>query len=102
MIVRDFSPSLAHKPLLIFSFPCSAEEGWDSDFGGHLESSQGQLSACIFHILLFLPHPVGPVQFSAAIKQVSIRIPLDISADLIKLLLWFSLSIGKLDEGLHY
>lgn len=59
-----------------------------------------------FHILLFLHHPVGPVQMSAAIKQVSKRISLDISADLIKLLLWFSLSIGKhslqVDKGPHY
>lgn len=50
---------------------------------------------CIFHIFLFLQGPGGSVQLSAAIKRVSIRIPLDISTSLIYRLLWLSLGIGK-------
>lgn len=46
-------------------------------------------------MFLFLQGPGGPVQLSAAHKQVSIRIPLDMSTSLIYQLLWLCLGIGK-------
>lgn len=53
------------------------------------------LCHCIFHVFLFLQGSGGPVQLCAAIKQVSVRIPLDISTSLIYRLLWLFLGIGN-------